>query len=274
MENCNIVENYLNKYDGLQTKIVYDFNIGFGGIGDLTKFFMYLLNLCIQNNIKIHYLVNNIFVEKYLKLKYSKMYITKEQIIGMTIPITNINDILNMNSQNYYIIQPMNFYSVFSDTHSYNDLHIPLQELFYFSEEVKLNNQQLLFNDDNYISLHLRLGDKYLETDKSFVLCKEDARAYNENDIFTFIENNYNKTILFFCDNHSYKIKIKAKYNNIIITDYNIGHTSLYNTPDDQVLNTITDFYLLSKSQYIYIASRSGFSLMASKFKNIPISKI
>ena len=84
-----------------------------------------------------------------------------------------------------------------------------------------------LNNDQNYISIHLRLGDKFLETDKVFVLCKEDVRTYNEEKLFELIEINYNKNILFFCDNNNYKLKIKTKYDKIIITDYDIGHTSL-----------------------------------------------
>ena len=145
--------------------------------------------------------------------------------------------------------------------------------MFYFSDEVKINTL-FLNNDQNYISIHLRLGDKFLETDKSFVLCKEDVRPYNEEKLFGFIKQNYNKNILFFCDNNNYKLKIKAQYNKIIITDYDIGHTSLSNTTSIQVLNTITDFYLLSNSEQIYMASFSGFPIMASKFKNIPINEI
>ena len=75
--------------------------------------------------------------------------------------------------------------------------------------------------------------------------------------------------ILFFCDNNKYKLKIKNEYNNIIITDANIGHTSLLNTTEKQVLDTITEFYLLTNSQLIYAASKSGFSYMASRFNNV-----
>lgn len=40
----------------------------------------------------------------------------------------------------------------------------------------------------------------------------------NEQNLFNFIENNCNKNCIFFYDNNSYKLKIKNKYNNIIIT--------------------------------------------------------
>jgi hypothetical protein len=49
-----------------------------------------------------------------------------------------------------------------------------------------------------------------------------------------------------------------------------IGHTSFSNTTKKQVLDAVTEFYILTKSDMIYGITNSGFSLMASKFNNIP----
>lgn len=259
------MENYLKVYDTLDRKIVYDFRLGSGGIGDLTKFYMHLFNICIEQNIKIHYLVNNIPAEKYLKLVHPKMYITPETILKNKYHIIQqLADISSINNRDYYIIQPFAFY----DTFSFDNITIPLQEVFFFTDEVKRN---LILQSEKYISLHLRMGDKHLETDKRFVCCKEDSRTFHEANISEFIENNKDKQILFLCDNNSYKLKLKARYEQIRITYFDIGHTSFINTTDQQVLNTLKEFYLLSNSEEIYIASYSGFSRMASKFKNIPI---
>jgi hypothetical protein len=228
------MENYLKNYDSFEKKIVYNFPLGSGGIGDLTKYFMYILNICIKHDIKIFYLINDIPIEKYLKLKYSKMYITQKDIANNTSNINNTNEIPNINPNIFYVVTPQIFYGIFS----YDNLY-PFQEIFGFSNEVIINSNNLCFDVNNYICLHLRLGDKYLETDSEFVLCKEDAREYNEEQIFKFIENNADKNILFFCDNRNFKLKIKNRYNKVIITDYEIGHTSLLNTTDIQVLNTI-----------------------------------
>jgi len=43
----------------------------------------------------------------------------------------------------------------------------------------------------------------------------------------------------------------------------------LSNTTNKQILDAITEFYILSNSHLIYSASNSGFSKMASKFNNI-----
>jgi hypothetical protein len=236
--------NYMKKYDTLNTILVYDFNTKDGGIGDCIKFFIISLLFCIENNIKLKYQINNIILEQYLKLKYEKFYIK---------------------NHNYNRIKPFLFYKFFS----YDDIQMPLQELFYFTEKVKENAYHLLPLDD-YISIHLRLGDKYLETDRSFVLVTNDERKYDELKVYAYIESNLDKKLVFFCDNQSYKQKIKAKYS-IFTTNASIGHTGLTNTLDNQVLDAISEFYLICHSKKIISISYSGFSTMASKYKNIPI---
>jgi hypothetical protein len=262
------MDNYIQLYDKLNKHLIFNFKLGSGGIGDLTKFFMYTLDLCITNNIKLYYFVNNITIEKFLKLKYPEMYFRKNNIdSSKTSNINKTKDILNLQNDIYYFVEPHIFYNDFS----YEKISLQLQDVFYFSEEVKINSLPFI-QDEKYVSIHLRLGDMYLETDQKYVLCKEDVRSYNEKDIFELIEKIHDKKIIFFCDNNSYKLKIKDKYNNIIVTNYDIGHTSLSNTTDSQILNTISEFFLLSNSEHIYIGSNSGFPIMASKFKNVPLT--
>ena len=265
------MEDYLNIYDTLTKKIVYTFGVGDGGIGDLTKFFMHLLNFCIKYNIKIHYLLYGNTIENYIQLKYPKMYISQQDISNNTININNITDIENIQPDIYYTVTPYIFYNSFSYDTVYS-----LQNVFCFSEEVKVNANRIFPNNENqpYIILHLRLGDKHLETDPKFIHAIWEERSYNENSIYNFIESNYNKNIVFFCDNRSYKLQLKKKYDKIIITDCEIGHTSLLNTTDMQILNTVSEFYLMTQAQHIFIASYSGFPIMAAKFKNIPINTI
>jgi hypothetical protein len=263
------MEEYIDKYDSFKKKIVYDFQLGAGGIGDCIKYFMYILNICIKNNIRLYYKKNNILIEKYLLLKYNKMYINRNDIDRCeSILLRNFEHI---NEDIYCIMNPGACY----DSCYHWTPMLPIKEVFSFSDEVLLNSRNLLSeNITNYISIHLRLGDKHLETDKSFLLAWNDSRNYNEERLFKFIENNSDKNIIFFCDNNSYKLKIKNLYNNIIITSCDIGHTSLLNTTESQVLNSITEFYLMTKSEKIYGASESGFSITASKFHNIPFEFI
>lgn len=251
------MENYIKNYDNYSQQIIYDFRVGDGGIGDCIKFFMFILQKCINNNTKLYYLVNNIPLEKYLKLKYKKMYIHINNITG-----------------NYNIVKPQNYYN-YTFSEIFDTLLIPFEEVFEFSQEILINSSRFFSNNNfSYISIHLRLGDMYLETDKHFLQSDNDIRVFNEEKIYDFIEKNNDKNILFFCDNNNYKLKIKDKYNFIIITDFKIGHTSLINTTDEQTLDSISEFYIMTNSEKIIAASQSGFSVTASKFKNIPLINI
>jgi hypothetical protein len=262
------MDDYIKNYDNLTQKIVYNFKVGDGGLGDCIKFFMYTLDICMKHNYKLYYLINNIPIEKYLKIKYEKMYIKHQDIKDHSNNINHVNSIQYITNDVYNIVFPQLFYSVFN----YESININIQDVFEFSDEIIQNSHILLSeNINNYISLHLRLGDKYLETDQYFVLCKDDERSYNANLMFNFIEENRNKNIIFFCDNKNCKSMLKEKYNNIIVLNSDIGHTSLTNTTDKQTLDAITELYIMTNSQEIYSASNSGFSVIASKFKNIPL---
>ena len=81
--NYNLIDNkldeYLINYENYEKKIIYHFDIGYGGIGDYIKYFIYLLSICIKNKIQI-YLYNKSLIDKYLKLKYEKMYFNDDTI--------------------------------------------------------------------------------------------------------------------------------------------------------------------------------------------------
>ena len=243
---------YIKNYELFDKIVVYDFKLGDGGLGDNIKFFMFVLESCMKNKERLYYKKNNIDIENYIKLKYSIMYVNNEML---------------QNLQDVKIVVPQMFYSSIDYNYS-----IDINQIFYFTDEVIINSKLLFPNDvTDYLSIHLRLGDKYLETEKNYVLCQDDVRSFSEENIYNFIEKNYSKNILFCCDNKSYKVKLKEKYKNITITNCDIGHTSLSNTTKKQVLDSVTEFYILTNSKMIFNASNSGFSIIASKFNNIPL---
>jgi len=245
------MENYINNYKNFEKTFVYDFNLKNGGIGDFIKFFMLMLTHCMENNIKIYHKINNIEIEKYIKFKYDFMNIT-------------IDDIEKLN--NVTIQSPCNYYNN-NDHYKYN---VNLNEVFYFDNSIKSNVEKILPSlPTNYISIHLRLGDNFLECDRKYVISGNDVRKYSDEKIYKFIENNSDNNIILFCDNNAKKLQIKEKYKQIIIANSEIGHTGHTNTTNTQALDAITEFYILSNSQLIYAASYSGFSKVASQFKNI-----
>ncbi len=248
-----IMERYIDQFDDYHIINVYDFRVGFGGIGDYIKYFMYLLEKSILENIRLYYLINNIELEKYFRLKYDKMYIHKDELVQL--------------QYSYTVIDPFALY----DNYNENLIKMPVQDVFQFSNEVILNKSVIFSDITNYITLHVRLGDKYLETNKRFVNCKNDVRSYSESKLIDFIEKNKEKTILFCCDNNDFKRYIKNKYDSIILIDIEVAHTGLKNTNAKQILDTVTEFYIMTNSEKIVVGSRSGFSLMAAKYRNIEI---
>ena len=251
------MDNYIKHLHEYTSYYIYDFkNNGSGGIGDFFKFFMKLLKLAIEREKRIYILKNDTYLETYIKLKYN-WYISKQDI---------------ENLQEYEIYKPQELYSIRTPK---TNAEIKLSDIFYFTEIVKYNSQKISpFNITNYISIHARLGDHFLETDREFVPCTWDKRNLNEFKLYKFLKTNKDKNILFFCDNQNYKNKIKRSFPFINITNANIGHTSLKNTNEKQTLDAISEFYLLVKSNKIYDASYSGFSKMAALFGNIKWSRI
>jgi hypothetical protein len=252
----NTMEEYMKNYDMFKKHIVYDFQLGLGGIGDCIKFFMLILKLCIQHQIQLHYKVNNIVLEKYLKLVYPQMYIHQFSPSHIFTTLENIK-------VGYYVAHPGMFYNRGDE----NTIEMLIKDVFYFSEEVKQN--PIVNLPTPYISIHLRLGDKYLETDPNFVLVKHDTRAYDQAKLFNFIEQS-TEPIFFCCDQNTYKLKVKEKFTKIHISNCCIGHTSLSNTSEKQILDAVTECYLLTNSTKIISASYSGFSVVASRFNNTP----
>jgi len=255
------VTEYLNVCDSYSKKVVFVFGKTNGGIGDLTKFFTYLLQECIQHKVRLYYVLTGDPIDKYLKID-ERFYISRFKHELILQSVHHLHAILD---NVLYIVQPQLMY-VIDDI--YSKLTIQLHEIFHFTDEVLKRAEPY---KGEYISVHLRMGDKFLETDPRFVMVHNDTRTYDEGKLFSFLEK---RNVLFFCDNKSYKQRVKRMFDHIQITDFDIAHTSFLNTTDSQLIDGLAEFYLLSKSKHIYKASYSGFSIMASKMYNCPISDL
>lgn len=265
------METYIKNFHKFQKFVVYNFGNCSGGIGDCIKFFLLLLEKCVQNNLRLYYKVNNTYLEKYLKLKFPQMYITGDKMKKCV----NLQNIFNVNdvkvSDCFYFVKLSLLYKLFT----FSLLKIPASDVFTFSSEVlNRGNELLLDNVKEYTSIHLRLGDKHLETDMSHVPCKHDERKFNESTLIEYINENKSKNLVFFCDNNKYKNKLKEENPSLIIANSCIGHTSLSNTTNSQCLDAVTEFYLLTKSEEIVCASNSGFSLAAALFEKKTIVRL
>jgi hypothetical protein len=286
---------YLREFDSYPKMVIYNFMLTHGGISDCIKFFMLFLEYCIDRKIRLYYIRNNILIEKYVFVKHEKMVLSKKQILRPMIQIHKHEDMHRISDVPgaCYIVYPMTFYSTFS----FEKLRVPFSEVFAFSHAVIANSRRIfpetflrifpeallsILPEDlpkdakSYVSVHLRLGDKFLETDKSYVKCKEDKRP------FDLVESIYEinrlifmgESVVLFCDNQKYKHSIMKKCPGLMITAAEIGHTSLVNTTDQQVMDAVSEFYIMTRSSKIVALSYSGFSLAAAKFNRVPIECI
>jgi len=254
----------------LDKVVIFIFQLGDGGIGDFVKFFTFLLHYCIQRDIKL-YCANLSNVGKYITMKYPKMCIDLQTVT--TIPIYHLDQLDDLTPGFSYTCGVGVMYPIFPFGQPLPniDLDFPYDQVLEFSEEVKQNQSIILKPIEPYTSIHLRLGDRFLETDKCFVLCHQDERRFDIDKINNVIRNTPGP-IIFFCDNHSYKQIIQDTHVNVTLTTGEIGHTSLSNTTDKQILDTVTEFYIMTKSEHIISSSYSGFSIMASRFHRKPIT--
>jgi len=280
-----LVATYLQNFDSYPCALVYDFRLTQGGIADCLKFFMFLFEICRTRGIRLYYLQHEIPIEKYVFVKHAQMRIRHETLIqyskdGSSIQmVQSIDELKELGHFTYHLIRPHILYNVFS----FDQITVPFSSIFEISQDIIENVPRIFpeLSTKSYISVHLRLGDRFMETDKEFVLCKTDTRKYDQQSMFSTIEqllsdpnqvpSQVPHQVLFFCDNRKYKMAVQNKFPKLVISTAEIGHTSFLNTTNEQVLNTITEFYVLTQSEKIIAISYSGFPVAAAKYNNIPI---
>jgi len=273
------LQQYLAEFDTYPVTFYYKFVLECGGIADCLKFFAHMLEYCIDHKVRLLYILNDIPIEKYIRVRHEKMRIHANKLPNNVRLVTQMSnrfhDMAACDDPNIgYVFEPYLFYNTFS----FDKLSIPFSELFEFSPECEEKASQLFdFRSMSpYTAVHLRLGDKFLETDKRYVCCKNDVRQFDQKVLFDWLatDQQQQQPILFLCDNAAYKNSIKSKFSHIYVTEAKIGHTSFINTTDEQIVDTLAEFYLMANSSKIVAVSYSGFSLAAAKFHNTPISDL
>ena len=77
-----------------------------------STFFICILKLCIKYKYKLYCLVNNTDIEKYIKLKHEKFYITYEEIINSKIKHILLKSLCEITDDKYNIASPNIFYNI------------------------------------------------------------------------------------------------------------------------------------------------------------------
>lgn len=159
----------------------------------------------------------------------------------------------------------------------------------YFSQILKPTNKVIekineIYNkfnisENNYISIHIRCGDKNMSSNHLIDLridINNDNTYTKYNEIIKDFVLKYgeNLPILIHSDCKVFKNKIKELNANIIDIDLSIKHIAedIGDNTSNNYIATIAEFYILSKARKIYMPDvYSGFSHIASYVEGKPL---
>ncbi len=236
-------------------------NINLGKCFDTIPIPKHIYDNPIENLNLIGGLTNKIEFKKYLDMfeNIKKVYIIKCNLIGF-----ESNDSI-LNIKNSYC-----------------------QEFLKPNEKVLniINNIYTKYNikSENYVSVHLRTGDKNIEINDGNITQNRRDIKYDISDSNIKIINNYikdfintykiNIPVVIHSDSVLLKKSLSELNNNFIILDLNIKHIAedigLEN--EQYYLDTIAEFYLISQAREVLLPYHySGFSHLASILGNKPI---
>ena len=116
------MEEYLAVRETFSKKVIFMIPYFQGGIGDIIKFFLFLIQLCIKKHIKIYFAVTTLKVNQWLRMKYPGLYYNL--ITGNV--LQNIYQLDTLHDNIDYIVQPHLLYSTFS----YEQLYLKGSDVF------------------------------------------------------------------------------------------------------------------------------------------------
>lgn len=153
-----------------------------------------------------------------------------------------------------------------------NDCRSYLIDVFYPSIELENKIEYVLTSiynikkGDEFKIIHLRFGDNFLHNSNNY-----DDLLYNiyYNKIINLINTNTNIKYILLSDSSSIANKLKNNIENLYYWDNNKIHIGdLRNNTNSALSDTLTDFFILSKSNEI-ISNGSGFSTVVSEIYKI-----
>jgi hypothetical protein len=285
VEIKNIINVYQNKYTN------YELPIGFG---DFLRGCLSMIQISKHLNIKCDIYINTP-INKFLNNFKNNDLISINQIpiYYYTVQNTNFNDSNLHNLKIYYDYNNYvnGFISFCNSKHIYdgtlyiltnaypittisNDERNQVQYWIEPNNQLKniVSNKLNEFNltEKQYDIIHIRTGDTYLINN---VEIDNNKLHYILSIIQRYI-NNKQKYILI-SDNNILNMYINKYENNIYTIINNKIHTGNSNMNDEDIQNTLVDFYIMSKSKSILSFSTYGhgssFSKWCAEIYDIPI---
>jgi hypothetical protein len=258
------------------------------GFGDYLNGCFFLFQICNKHSLIFDIDFSNHPLAKHFIIKNTNNIIDYENISYYNIPLdirknkillynTFISHLNNITDEEYYLFcnfEPLYTIQNMAPEYMKNNL-IPNIEIE--------NNVNLILKNFNLIPytydiIHIRSGDKYL-------LSNNNLDNFTIKKYVRFLTNfvDINKKYLILSDNINLKKALKniKIFPNFYIDDLSeICHTGENsNKTEDQLKNTIIDFFLISKSKNVIsisLLSRggTGFSRLCSQIFNIPYTSL
>jgi hypothetical protein len=249
------------------------------GLGDFLRGSFCLLQICNKHEIQFDIDVSNHPISNYMEGQIKNQYVnynkieTNNTVNDITNPIITCKKIIqslkNVTTENYYTC-----------TNAFPPFEIKQSEIEFIKSRIEPNiamktdieQEMLSLNlvSKQFSVIHIRTGDEFLL--KGSVLCKDWIERIFA--LLTPILKNTANKYLILSDNNQLKMLLK-KYDNCVVNIKPITH--LGEVPfekNENVKNTMMDFYVMSHSKEIYAISKyghgTGFSKWCSVLNNIP----
>ena len=249
------------------------------GLGDFLRGSFCLLQICNKHRVQFDIDVSNHPISNYMEGQIKNPYVNYNKIETSN----TVNDIVNPINTCKTITQTLknvtteNYYTC---TNAFPPFEIKQSEIEFIKSRIEPNIAMKTVIEQEMLSLnlvskqfsviHIRTGDEFLLKDS--ILCKDWIEMIFA--LLTPILKNTANKYLILSDNNQLKMLLK-KYDNCVVQIKPITH--LGEDPlvkNENVKNTMMDFYLMSHSKEIYAISRyghgTGFSKWCSVLNNIP----
>jgi hypothetical protein len=270
----------------MKSIIIHKVTNGSGGLGDFIRASLSFYTFCKKNNVK-YYIDFSGF--KFLSECFELRQIT-QNILNLpfeNISFMNIIGEINSEKLNDIITKPK-IYNLISNTIGFQkseDINKYIDK--FFDKILKPSNHVLNYINDiynklkieenKYISLHVRCGDKIMcmnnndNPKKTHMLIDINEEKIYDNykkyiNDFNKKYNKMNYPIILHSDSQIFKNKMKKNISELIIIDNEIRHNSEnigINTLESNI-QTVAELYIIAKSHCIFTYTYSGFSHMAS----------
>ena len=250
------------------------------GLGDFLRGSFFLLQIAMTYGLRFDIDYNNHPLCKFLykekntideQIDYPNVYYyhpdngekTTQRFYDNFIKYLNYNNVetLYLLNNNFPIKNITEFQSKFIKSK-----FLPNEEL---TNAITKEMNKLNIQPNNFSVIHIRTGDRFIVNGENL-----------DNELITKVTEilskiNLNEPIVLLSDCNKLKSYLKHKYPQLIININEITHIARENNQsNNSIKNTLTDFFIMSKSNKIYAMSpyghRTGFSEYCSKIFMIP----